>query len=358
MFVVTFHGGGGGIHTLYSYSDQGTGGTPYLMQATPSGSDGFRDVQFLPAGTGGLFYLVNSSKKSSDVFQIAPSATTVPSPFVTGVGGGSSAVGSVYHPFGLAFDSAMEVLYISNQDSNVVVRVYGPNNTTPGAVPGQPMPVNPALLQLFQNPTFLPATFVASQIPLAPPGCSTPTAVSSAQGGLDASLSNLQPSDTPSDTPSNSVRGVAVIGTTLYVADEVDSLIRQYDTCTGAYLGTIADSSGLVSSPVHLLVNGGLLYITVKPGKANADALVLSYNPTGRTLSAVIDSSQTLAVTHPSGITFDGSGNFYMADLDGKVVYQFDSQFKLTGDPFIPQPNGQAMLDGPEFVLWVNDAWV
>src|SRR5512140_3232768 len=100
MFIVTFHGGSGGCDTLYSYTDQGTGGAPYLTQATPSGTTGFRDVQFQPAGTGGLFYLVNSYKKSSDVLQIAPSATTVPSPVVTGVGGGSSALGSVYHPFG------------------------------------------------------------------------------------------------------------------------------------------------------------------------------------------------------------------------------------------------------------------
>ncbi len=46
----------------------------------------------------------------------------------------------------------MTVLYISNQDSNVVVRVSGPNNTSVGASPGQPMPVNPTLSSLFENP--------------------------------------------------------------------------------------------------------------------------------------------------------------------------------------------------------------
>jgi hypothetical protein len=244
MFIVTFHGSGGGIDQLYSYNDDGTGGTAYLAQATPSGTNGFRDLQFLPFGSGGLFYLVNSYKESSDVFQIAPSATTVPQPFVSGNGGSGSAVGSVYHPFGLAFDSALEVLYISNQDSNAVVRTYGPNIQIPGAVPGEAMPVNPALPQ---QETFLEATFVASQIPLAPPGCPVPMAVSGNDGGLAASPTGLK----PYQTPSNSVRGITVIGTTLYVADEVDNLIRQYDTGTGAYLGPIADPKNLVSSLLY-----------------------------------------------------------------------------------------------------------
>ena len=345
MFIVTFHGGSGGVTTLYSYDDQGSNGAPYLTQATPSGVNGFRDMQFQPPGSDGLFYLVNSYKESSEVLPIAPGATTVPTPFVSGE---AAAVCSVYHPFGLAFDSTLEVLYVSNQDSNVVVRVYGPNTTSPGAVPGQPMPVNPALLQLFSNPTFLPGTFVASQVPLAPSGCATPTAVSSAQGGLNASPSGLK----PTQTPSNSVRGVAVIGSTLYVADEVENLTRQYDTSTGAYLGAIADSSGLVLSPGHLLVSAGLLYITVTPGAAAA--LVLCYDPASSTLSPVVDrSQQNLDVKHPSGITFDGNGNFYLADLDGKAVYQFDSSFNPTGDRFI-----SAMPDSPEFILWVNDAWL
>jgi hypothetical protein len=39
-------------------------------------------------------------------------------------------------------------------------------------------------------------------------------------------------------------------------------------------------------------------------------------------------------------------------------IYQFDPQFQVTGSPFIPQPKAPAMPDSPEFVLWVNDAWL
>jgi hypothetical protein len=352
MFIVTFHGGSSGTQQLYSYEDDGSGGAPYLTAATPPPTTGFRDIQFLPASTAGFFYLVNSYMEASDVFQISPQATTVPAPMVNGVGGTGTVLCSVYHPFGIAFDSAMEVCYVSNQDSNTVARVNGPIATNPG----QPMAINPVLLQLPNNPTFLPGTFVASQIPLSPPGCPTPTSVGPDLGGLAASPSTLQ----PDQTPSNSVRGVAVIGTTLYVADEVDNCIRTYDTAAGAYLGTIADTQGLALSPTHLLANGGLLYISVSPAEANAGALVLSFDPSTQILSPVVSNPGTEGpyVGHPAGMTFDGSGNFYLADLDGQVVYQFNPDFTLaSNEPFLPQGGGQ-MPDQPEFILWVDDAWV
>src|SRR5262249_54169755 len=117
MFVVAFHGGSSGVQQLYTYADDGSGGTPYLSTATPAGTNGFRDIQFLPFAAGGQFYLVNSYKDASEVFQIPPTATKVPPPFVTGVGGTPPVLCSVYHPFALAFDSDLTVCYIANQDS-------------------------------------------------------------------------------------------------------------------------------------------------------------------------------------------------------------------------------------------------
>ena len=348
MFIVTFHGGSGGTNCLYSYTDSGSGCTPYLTAATPAGTNGFRDVQFLPQNTDGQFFLVNSYKDASEIFQIESNATTMPAPFVNGEGGKGTVLCSVYHPFALAFDGEMEVCYISNQDTNVVVRVNGPQ----AANPGQPMAINPSLEKLFTNPTFLPGTFVASQVPLAPPGCPTPTAVTSEQGGLAASPSGLS----VHKTPSNSVRGLAVIDTTLYVADEVNNFVRLYDTGTGEYLGNIADSQKLIVSPTHLLSYDGLLYISVK--SSTSAALVLCYNPSTPSLSVQVSNSKDLNIQHPSGMTFDGTGNFYLADLTGQVVYQFDPKFNLgANQPFIPQGGGK-MPDQPEFILWVNDDWL
>lgn len=358
MFIVTFHGGYDkkkkqlGIQQVYSYQYDGTGGAPYLTAATPTGTasnpNGFRDIQFLPFGPGGQFYLVNSYKNSSEVFQIAPNATSVPSPFVNGAGGTGQILCSVYHPFGIAFDDVMKICYISCQDSNVVARVGGPNSTNPG----QPLPINPSLPQPSKKTEYLQGTFVASQIPLLPKSCpsgsAVPPAVTCQDGGLDASPSDLE----PDDTPDNSVRGVALLPNNLYVADEVDDCIRRYDTNSGEYLLKIDGPNNLVRSPTHLLAYNQMVYISVKPGKDN-DALVLQYNPSGN-LNTVISNSDNLKVENPSGMTFDGNGNFYLADRTAQVVYKFNPDFSLAdGNPFISN-----MPDQPEFILWVNDDWL
>ncbi|MBV9929265.1 MAG: hypothetical protein JOZ96_29905 [Acidobacteria bacterium] len=352
MFLVTFHGGRGkgSVHQLYSYKDDGSGGAPYLTAATPSGKTGLRDVQFRPAGKKGNFYLVNSSKSCSQIFQIAPGATSLPEPYVGGVCGKETSLCSVYHPFAVCFDEGMETCYISNQDTNVVVRVAGPLSQVPE--PGQPLPVAPALLKLPNNPTFLPGTFVASQQPYTPglPGCPTPTAVTAAQGGLGASGSGA--------TPSHSVRGLDLVESLgiLYVADETDNCIRTYKVADGEYLGAVKDPQSLVNSPTHVLAVGTKVYVGVSPSKGNKGALVLCYDAEADTLSAVVsnDAKQGVDVKHPSGLTFDGAGNFYMADLNGRAVYKFASDFTPAGS----QPFISGLPDSPEFIFWLNDKWV
>ena len=347
MFIVTFHGGKGGTHQLYSYNDDGSRGAPYLADATPSGKTGFRDIQFLPStydGTDvGQFILVNSSKKKSEVFQIAPNATEAPDPFVKGVGCDGEVLYAVWHPFSIAFDDGMGVGYIANQDTNVVVRVHGPQRQEPG----QPLPVNPSLLKLFDKPTFMPGTFVASQIPLVPPDCpsdySHPTPVPKEQGGLGVTVGD-------DGRASNSVRGVAVINTTLYVADEVDNCVRTYDTESGEYLDIIKDQDGLMISPTHLMMYGQDLYIGVRPKKPGGP-LVLLYKPRDKNLSVFISDPKEVDIKHPSGMTFDGDGRFYLADLTGQAVYMFEGAGRLADNqPFISK-----MPDQPEFILWVGD---
>jgi len=343
VFVVTFHGGSGSNYSVYSYNDDGSGGQPYLSSALQPGTNGFRGIQFQPRQSGGSYYLVNSYQEKSQILKISPNGSA--SVFVPGVGTEGSGLASLYHPYGIAFDATLAVLYISNQDSNVVVRVYGPNTTDSGCVPGQPMPVNPTLVGLTPGAFFLPGTFVGSQVPLAP----APTTVTDAHGGLGASKG----SGMTLHKPSNSVRGLAVVGTTLYVADEVSNLIRQYDIASGSYAGAVKDHHGLVLSPIDLLGNGEMLYITVEAA-GSSGALVLQYDTSSQKLEAIVTRSKDLDIKHPSGMTFDGNGNFYLADLDNKAVYQFDSSFKPTATkPFI-----SSMPDYPEGILWVNDAWL
>ena len=340
MFYITFHGGSGGcikkkdpaITTIMRYNDDGTGGTPFAPDI-PGGTDvGLRDIQYLSDGN---FYLVNSYKTSSQVWQItpgnSPTGKVVFSP---------ARVPAIDHPFALAFDSSMDVCFLTNQDTNVVVRVFGPKN--PQA--GQPLPVNPTY-----GTGFLAGTFVGSQNPLVPEGYDgpAPPVVSSAQGGLTTSP--------PTGAPSNSVRGVALIGQTLYVADEPGDRIYLYDISSGDFLGQIADPNSLIQSPTHLLVNGGKLYITVSgsdkdeasDSQSSTDTpSVLCYDPTdpaNPTLSTIIS-----GVPNPSGITFDSAGNFYVACRTKGYVNQYSASFAPSpSNPFI-----SGLKDCPEFLLW------
>jgi hypothetical protein len=335
MFFVTFHGGHGGVASLYTYNDDGSGGTAYF---TPpgSGEQGLRDVQFLPAASGGQVYLVNSYKNSSQIWQFSPGSQPA-SPVVSGPGGSGATICSVYHPFAMAFDGLMNVCYVSNQDTNVVVRLYGPGSS---ANAWQPMPVNPSLPS--SSASYLPGTFAASQVALSGPACTVPPTVSSKDGGLSTKPSKLQ----PADTPNNSVRGVALIGNTLYVADEPDNAIRMYDTVQGTYLGKLNDPDSLIQSPTHLLVQNCLLFVTVASS-------VLCFDPSQQKLTAVIS-----GLTAPSGITFDGSGNFYVCERTNLTVLQYNSAFQQAStSPFIPQA-GNTMPDQPEFILWLNNVWL
>lgn len=346
MFLVTFHGVNDdppspGIEQVYLYGDDGSGGQPCMTNLTPPGPNGFRDIQFLKE----TVYLVNSFKAGSAIYQISGNSTS--GPFVSGVGCPPPVLPSVYHPFSISFfgaDDALDVCYIANQDSNVVVRVGGPDSATPG----QALPISSWLLKSFPGATFLPGTFVASQIPLSPPGFSqVPTAVHDNQGGLAASPSDL----TPDETPSKSVRAVAAANL-LYVADEVGNCIRKYDLDTGEYKGNLADG-GLVHAPTHLLVAPwGTLYISVKPKGSNQHALVLAYDFSGtQTVSAIISQKNAPNIENPAGMTFDGDLNFYLAERKGNAVYKFNPDFSLAdNNPFIAD-----MPDNPEFILWISN---
>src|SRR5262249_6216563 len=116
-----------------------------------------RDIQLASDGN---FYLVNSYKDVSVVWQIPQGGVNSQPPAVFT---GASVVPAIYHPFSFVFDSAMSYCYISNQDTNVVVRVNAPGGS--GGSSGTAAPVNSAL----PGSNFLAGTFVASQQGFLPP---------------------------------------------------------------------------------------------------------------------------------------------------------------------------------------------
>lgn len=285
-------------------------------------ADGYelRDIQLASDGN---FYLVNSYKSASVIWQI-PQAGLAPNTNPTVFTSGATIPG-IDHPFGFAFDSAMQVCFISAQDTNVVVAAYGPPHKHSGAA----LPVNPAI----PGSNFLAGTFVASKLGIAvPPGSKpAPSNVKGSDGGLHYSPSSGPPL-------SNSVRGVALIGTTLYVADEPGNEVKTFDAITGDYLGKIPDPKQQINTPVHLLPAGGKLYIST------ADA-VLCYDPSAATLTAPLTSLDS-----PSGMAFDAAGNFYVASRKGSSIGGYTSSFQpMAGNPLI-----SGLKDNPEFLFCVG----
>jgi hypothetical protein len=371
-FYVTFHGG--------SPSKGIPDPQPYVVAYTPAESGGWtvnqnvfnlpspsqkynelRDIQLCGDGN---FYVANAYKNASVIWQIPPSGAPSGGPTIftqgavppcNAVVSGPAPVVSIYHPFGFAFDAGMDTCYLSNQDDNIVVAVYGPNAASP-AVPGEPLPVNPWLVaNIAQPPNFLPGTFVPSQTGFLPPcvasGTAAPPSVSPAQGGLDFSPSTGPPL-------SNSVRGVALAGTTLFVADEVGNAVRVYDATGVAAPATVNDPTGLIQSPTHLLLQGDMLYIVVAGGSGSTDPSVLQYDTSkGSGTSNTSLAAVVFGVQNPSGITFDNASppNFYLASRTGQVVSQYDSSFKLLSANYIPGPGKvSTMPDQPEFILFVD----
>jgi hypothetical protein len=293
-----------------------------LNLPAPPTKDGYelRDIQLAPDGN---FYLVNSYKGASVIWQIPQAGlppNTNPTVFTSG-----ATIPGINHPFGFAFDSAMQVCFISAQDTNVVVAAYGP----PHKHSGSPLPVNPTI----PGSNFLAGTFVASKLGIPVPVGSkpAPSDVKGSDGGLHFSP--------PSGPPlSNSVRGVALIGTTLYVADEVGNEVKTFDVITGGYLGTIKDPNQNIVTPVHLLAASGTLYISTKDS-------VLSYDPVTSTLTALLTGLKS-----PSGMSFDAAGNFYVASRTGGSISGYTSSFQ-------PMPNNpliSGLKDNPEFLLCVG----
>jgi hypothetical protein len=369
-FYVTFHGGGAskGIpdpqQYVVSYTPNGSGGWTVNENVfnLPSPSQKYNELRDIQLCGDGNFYVANAYKNASVIWQIPPSGAPSGGPTIfaqgavlpcQGASSGPSPVVSIYHPFGFAFDSGMDTCYLSNQDDNIVVAVYGPSAASPN-VPGEPLPVNPWLVaNITQPPDFLPGTFVPSQTgflpPCSPAGTAAPPSVSSAQGGLAYS---------PSSGPlSNSVRGVALLGTTLFVADEVGNAVRVYDTTSVAAPATIDDPSGLIQGPTHLLLQGNMLYIVVTGGSGSTVPAVLSYNTSqGLGTSNTSLAAVVFGVENPSGITFDNASppNFYLASRTGQFVSQYDSSFKLVSANYIPGAGKvSTMPDQPEFILFV-----
>jgi hypothetical protein len=400
MLLVTFHQK---IGNIYGYDETNPGGKPIKNLLEISGPQLSELRGMLLAN--GFLYVVNGGKTVSNVLCCSPDPNNKYHYNQAQVFVSSALSDAVNHPFDVAFRLVMttpamvptgQVWYVSNQDSNVVVSFssLSPYDSPDAANPSAYLSALLTALQnagrpvtdpVFRTGTFVPTNIVGAEIP--------------AQPTVDPLWGGLTPIFNPPDTPApaadaagaekkgtqkvqNSVRGVVVSNGVLYVADEGGNAVRMYDPVTGIPWG-----STTVSGPVHLLVQDGILYVTsgdsvwygpcvAAPANPPAPPSQNQFSggpvpppypapPSGYTNSVTLTLSD-LGLnlpkgSGPSGITFDTSGNLYVALRKTSEIYEFVPN-PATDDqqptpPFVPVTKGNPIFkklpDEPEFLLWV-----
>lgn len=327
MWVLSFHGGTGGVNNLVGYDDAWS--TP--SEVTPADPDIGELRGFQPVGT--TLLVLQAHKSTSRVLVYSSTAGGYALQGALAVQQNDSVfpkapvVPGLVHPFDLA-SGADGSCYVSNQDTNVVIGL---------ATGGTPLPV---AASLGPGP-FLAGTVVASaigQLPLSPASVPTPPLVPG-PGGLGLVL---QVDPESGAGVSNSVRGVVVVGTTLLVADEVSDSVKAYSLPSGGLLATIAGKG--LSGPVHLLAEGARLYIT-SAGSASIFTVPLPV-PSG-TVQPVLFADAT--VPGVSGLAMDGAGNLHAAlRTSGEVVRFTAGQSPATK----PEVVLSGLKDEPEFLQY------
>jgi len=265
-------------------------------------------------GTDGKLYLLNSYKKDSRVLmfdKINPDGLT--RNFLDNVVSTASAPGLI-HPFFITFDENGD-LYVSVQDTNIVLSFYGPNTSTPWKT----KPISSYLSHLFPKGIFFSGTLVGADTANIPPVTSVPSHL----GGLTTE-------------GKHSVRGIAFGSDQIwYVSDEAKDRINMYDAA-GTYLGNISDPN--LKNPDALFYNlkDDHIYIA-SPGTQR----ILKYDLKKKTLKTFIHDAEHLGSV--SGIAFGEDGNFYAGDRKKMSIYRYDatgSHPTLFAGPFTDSPEG------------------
>jgi hypothetical protein len=225
--------------------------------------------------------------------------------------------------------------------------------------------------------TFVSTAEVAGEIP-------DQITVAPEWGGLSCTLSSSDEEDSSTTKEhhkskqkvQNSVRDLVFANGVLYVADEAGNAVRMYDPETGVPWGSTE-----IQSPIHLAVQNGDIYVGSQGSVFSGTLATPPQNPpfspppnqfagggvpppypappSGYTNSVALI-LQDLNLNVPkgstvSGMTFDDSGNLYVALRNGMAIYQFQPNpnggnppFVSGSNPFIPD-----LHDEPEFLLWL-----
>jgi hypothetical protein len=347
MLLVTFHGGSksSDINNVYAYDT--SDGTQAPTEALETLKQVTLSELRAMVVANGLLYVANGAKSESTVLAYnVPGSGSLFTYAGTLIGPSLSNKkhfqSGIAHPFGIAFNGTS--CFISNQDTNVVSEVTVSNQGLTGTLVDGPPDY---LSGLFPTGSFLPGTYVASQVGVLPDVEVETTVVDHAHGGLAASFD--------SGKVKNSVRDVTIANGMLLVCDEPEKVVNLYSLVDGSYLGS---SNALTEAPTHFAINNGGLYVSA------GTALYWGQLPASTSSASL--TLQAITPTSPSagfkigGISFDGASTVYVPYQQGKPaggsIYSYsvspqNPPVLSNATPFVP-----TLKDTPEFVLYLPGA--
>jgi hypothetical protein len=362
MWYITFHGGEPAtpppdtsdavtpVNNIQVFDDGGACVNPALLP-TGGANPALKELRGL-AFAGDKLYVINGYKAYSQVLLYQSDGHggyTFDQVFASGK------VDAMLHPFDLTFDSAGNC-YISNQDTNVVAALKGADD---------PLPVASYLKKQYPPPAkakYLDGTFAASSIGKLPhvPKPHPPDILQ--PQGLDVAFATPQAgasAKTAQPKVANSVRGVVAYDGYIYAADEPGNAVKAYKGAsgklhgqiTGVIAGVPADAilgdASTLGAPIHLLLRGAVLYIG-----SSSNGIVAQYDlsngpPKGSAAPDWFIDGGANPLRHISGMAFDSTGNFYVAERLARKIRKFDPSGKEIND-FNP-----SLPDYPEFIFYV-----
>jgi hypothetical protein len=345
---VSFSGEAGSqIENVGALAQDGT----YLGLVLNGGS--LREVRGLALDERGRLYVANAYKKSSavEVYSATIGSDGFSREHLTTLVTPQSSK-ALLHPYGLAFDG--DNLFVSSQDTNVVSGYAVSGKKTPSA---ETLAVAPYLRKLNPKGDYYGGTYVASAQPV-PVGKKTPPAVDPKDGGL--SMSGFDPAtaateDKPPEAADeaqpaakqarHSVRGVAVAGKRLYVADQAKNRVGIYGHKNGTFHGWIGED--VLAAPVGLAVSpaDGRIFIGSPKNES-----IYAYDPKTEKLEPIVDSASEKhggALKDLGGLAFGPDGTLLFGSRSNRQLYALDVASGSVAE------FGAKLDDAPECVLVV-----
>ncbi len=154
-------------------------------------------------------------------------------------------------------------------------------------------------------------------------------------------------------TPTASLDGtfdIAIKGTTVFVSSLVNDNICKFDLATGAFLGTLVDSSpsGPLYGPMGMEIGpDGALWVA-----SYSNNKVLKIDPANGAILMVLPSPPaSIPFSKPGGVAFDDEGRLYVSCDGSNNVIRYTSEIAF--DTQIVAPN--ALGIDPRLIRWGPD---